>query len=328
MPPRPLSWPIERRESKDRIIQGRSRAIFLLHQLPQFHRIDVYADGAIKYGIGTYGYDLGSFLKAADRGSISASLRHGQTLLFEERLSGLGSCEVDEFRPLTKTDDLIVWVKATIEELNPGATDLLDFHGQEYEDIDPRNPGIRRLRTVIAASAQFLRYDGTGNKILGRPLRAVIRDNAEWRVTDWMIYADGASQLGPTGPLVGFRDVVADVLAGRVASSVPEGQWINMDGLGLLKPKNVSWWISPGGLVAEAEDILARLQGGDGVVSTCLKALRSCMASPSPETRESLRASYDLVPTHMREPCLGRDEQAVRSLLGLSPVSHTDNYYS
>jgi hypothetical protein len=325
--PGPPSWSIERRDSKG-VLRGRSRAIFLRHQLPQFLRLDVYSDGLIKYGIGTWGYDFGSFVKAAHRGDIVTSLRDNDALLFEERLSGLGSCQVDEFRPLTTTDDLIVWVRGTIEELNPGATDLLDFKGVEYEDIDPRHPGIRRFRTAYAAPGQFVRYDEAGQKIVGRPYRVVVGENGDWLITDWIIYADGASQLGPTGAIVSFRDVVAHAHAGRVTSSVPDGQWINMDGLGLLKPKNASWRISPDGLVAEAEDILARVQGKDGVVSFCVGALQSHIRSPSSETLDLLREAYDLIPAHMREPCLGRDEHSVRSLLGLPPVEHTDNDYT
>jgi hypothetical protein len=325
--PQQLSWSIERHERKA-TLRGRSRAIFLRHQLPQFHRIDVYSDGLIKYGIGTQGYDFGSFVKAVHRGAVSTSLGKNDILLFEERLYGLGSCQVDEFRPLTTPDDLIGWGRDTIDELNPDATDLLDFKGVEYEDADPRHKGERRFRTVYAAGAQFVRYDDAGDITRGEPYRVVVHENGEWRIADWMIYADGSSQLGPTGAVVRFRDIVAHVRAGRVTSSVPDGQWINMDGLGLLKPKRASWWVSPDGLVAEAEDILARVQGQEGVVSRCLKALRAHMGNPSAQTLDALRAAYDVIPTHMREPCLGRDEHAVRSALGLPRVDHTDNDYN
>jgi hypothetical protein len=327
LPPQPLSWPIERRDSKG-AIRGRSRAIFLHHQLPHFARIDVYSDGLIKYGDGLNGYDFGSFANATHRGDISTFLRTDAALLFEARLSGLGTCQVDDFNSLVTADDLIAWTRTTIDELNPGATDLLDFEGVEYEDIDPRQPGIRRFRTVLAAWADYVRYDEASRKITGKPYRVVVHENGEWLITDWMIYADGASQLGPTGAIVNFRDVVAYARAGRVTSSVPDGQWINMDGLGLLKPKNASWWISPDGLICEAEDILARLQGKEGIVSFCLRALRSHVENPSPESLDFLREAYDLIPTHMREPELGRDEHSIRSKLGLPPVSHTDNDYS
>ena len=75
-----------------------------------------------------------------------------------------------------------------------------------------------------------------------------------------------------------------------------------LDGIGLLKPKNASWWISPDGLIAEAEDILARVQGKERVVSFCLRALRSEVE----KLLNVLREAYALIPAYMREPCLGR----------------------
>jgi hypothetical protein len=80
-----------------------------------------------------------------------------------------------------------------------------------------------------------------------------------------------------------------------------------MDGLGLLKPKKASWWISPNGLIAEAEDILARLQGEEGSVSCCRRALRSHLDDPTPASLGGLREAYGRIPAHMREAGLARD---------------------
>lgn len=326
MPTQPVNWSISRLDSKG-TVRGRSRAIILHHGgIPQLARIDVYSDGLVKYGDGSNAYDFGSFVKAVHRGDINALLGYDVWVHFESRLSGLGSCQVDEFRSLVTTDELIAWTRTTIDELNPCATGLLDFGGVEYEDIDPRHPNERRFRSVFATSAQYGKYDEAGRKIAGQPYRVVVHENREWLITDWMIYADGTSQLGAAGTTVSFRDVVAYARAGRVTSSVPDGQWINMDGLGLLKPKKASWWITPDGLIAEAEDILARLQGKEGCVSFCLRALRSHLENPSPGSLDVLREVYDWIPAHMRETGLAQHENQIRLLLGLPRVSHTDNY--
>jgi hypothetical protein len=204
--------------------------------------------------------------------------------------------------------------------------ELLDFGGAEYEDVDPRYPNLRRFRTVIATCAQYAKYDATDENIKGQPYRVAVHENGEWRVTDWMIYADGTSQLGPAGAIVSFRDIVAYASAGMVTSSAPEGQWINMEGLGLLKPKKAFWRISPDGLIAEAADILAKLQGKVGCLPYCLGTLRSYLENPSRESLDVLREAYGRIPTHMRETGLAIREHQIRILLGLPPAAHTDNY--
>ena len=227
---------------------------------------------------------------------------------------------VDEFRPLVTSADLIDWTRTTIDELNPCGAELLDFGGVEFEDADPRHPGIRQHRTVVAGSAQYVKYDEVGREIKGQPYRVVIRDDRDWSITDCAIFADGTAQLGPMGAIVNFRDVVAFARAGRVTSSVPDGQWVNIDGLGLLRPQSGDWWISQEGLIVEAEDILARLQGKEGCVAFCLSALRYHLQNTSPGSLDVLREAYDWVPVHMRETGLREDEHHIPRLLGLPPV--------
>ena len=220
------------------------------------------------------------------------------------------------------SDDLIDWTRATIDELNPSATALLDFGGVEFKDADPRHPLTKIHRAVVGGSARYAKYDEAGREIKGQPYRVIIREERDWSITDWMIYADGTAQLGPMGAVVDFRDVVELGRAGRVTSSVPDGQWVNIDGLGLLRPKSADWWISQEGLIAEAEDILARLQGKEGCVASCLSALRHHLENTSPGSLDLLREAYDLVPAHLRETGLREPEHQIRLLLHLPAVSH------
>jgi hypothetical protein len=233
---------------------------------------------------------------------------------------------VEEFKPLVTSDELIDWTRNTIDELNPSGTDLLDFGGIEYLDSDPPNPGIRQHRSEYATSAHFVKYSESGRKIAGQPYRVVVHEDREWRVTDWMIYSDGTSQLGASGAVVGFHNVVEHARVGGVTSSVPDGQLIDMDGLGLLKPKKGSWWISSDGIIAEAEDILARLQGKQGVVSFCLSALKSHLDNPTPASLNLLQETYNWVPAHMRETGLAIHEHKIRLILGQPAVTHTDEH--
>jgi hypothetical protein len=310
--------------------RGRARTVFvLLGGYPQLARIAAYSDGLIQYGVGIHvgaieqGYDFGSFVSNVHRGTISAQPgNRGVSFLFEERLSGLGSCVVDEFRPLVASDDLIDWTRTTIDELNPCGADLLDFGGVEFEEGDHRHPGIRQHRTVAAGSAQWVKYDEAGREIRGRPYRVVIREDGGWSITDCAIFADGTAQLGPMGALVNFRDVVALARAGRVTSSVPDGQWVNIDGLGIFRVQSGEWWISQEGLIVEAEDILVMLQGKEGCVAFCLSALRYHLKNTSPASLDVLKEAYDWVPAHMREPGLGEHEHEIRRQLGLPSVNH------
>jgi hypothetical protein len=283
----------------------------------------------IQYGVGihlgatTRGYDFGSFVNTVHRGAIRTQPgNRGCTFLFEERLSGLGSCKVDEIKPLATSDELIDWVRATIDELNPSGAGLLDFGGVEFKESDPRHPGIKEHITVWAGSTQYVKYDEAGRETKGQPYRVVIREDQDWSITDCAIFADGTAQLGPTGAIVNFSEVVALARAGRVTSSMPDGQWANIDGLGILRVQSGSWWISQEGFIAEAEDILARLQGKEGCVAFALNSMRYHLKNPSPKSLDVLREAYDWVPTHMREPCLGEDEQQIRRLLGLPPANH------
>lgn len=310
--------------------RGRARTVFVvLGGYPQLARIAAYSDGVIHYGVGIHvraiarGYDFGSFVNKVHRGTISAQPgNRARSFLFEERLSGLGSCVVDEFRPLVTSDDLIDWTRTTIDELNPSGAGLLDFGGVEFKEPDPRHPGITEDRTVTTGSTRFVKYDEAGREIKGEPYRVVIREDRDWSVTDCAIFADGTAQLGPMGATIDFRDVVALARAGRVTSSVPDGQWVNIDGLGIFRVQSGKWWISQGGLIAEAEDILARLQGKEGCVAFCLSSLRDHLKNASPASLDVLREAYDWVPAHMREPVLGEQEQQIRGLLGLPPANH------
>ena len=340
LPPQQTNWPVTRSDPamyKGPILEvakgpfrGRARTMFLLHGgYPQLARIAAYSDGVIQYGVGihsgaiTPGYDFGSFVNAVHRGEVRTQLgNRSSTFLFEERLSGLGACTVDEFRPLVTSDDLIDWTRTTIDELNPCGAELLDFGGVEFKEPDPRHPGIREHRTVATGSTWYVKYDEAGHEIKGRPYRVVIREDRDWSVTDCAIFADGTAQLGPMGAIVNFREVVALARAGRVTSSVPDGQWVNIDGLGIFRVQSGDWWISQEGLIVEAEDILARLQGEEGCVAFCLSALRYHLKNTSPESLDVLREAYDWVPAHMREPGLGEHEHQIRRLLVLPPVDH------
>jgi hypothetical protein len=326
LPQQQTSWPIARGTEADpkATIRGRSRTIFLHYGgYPQLSRIAAYSDGLIQFGGIHNGFDFGGFVKAIHRGAISPLPGNsGTTFLFEDRLSGLGACVVDEFRPLLTSDDLIDWARSTIDEFNPSGTGLLDCGGIDYEPVDPRTPGIRQLRTVFSAAARYPKYDETGREIPGQPYRVAYLDDRDWSITDWMIYADGTAQLGPTGAIVDFRAVVELGRAGRVTSSVPDGQWMSLCGLGLLRPRSTYWRIGQQALLVEAEDILARLQGKEGCVDFCLRALRYHLENTSPESLDLLREAYDLVPAHLREIGLREPEHQIRRLLLLAAVDH------
>ena len=130
-------------------------------------------------------------------------------------------------------------IEATLQELNPSLTDLIEMHGDATE-------GRGKVRYTMLGSADDkpFRRSPDGSEVLGHALPVFVRQSDAWLLTQWFIFADGLAQLGCEGDLLPLDDAARMIIEGEVTTRVPDGSWITMDHLGRFQSKKGRWEIS------------------------------------------------------------------------------------
>ncbi len=269
---------------------GRAIPAFIHNLNYFFAAVEVYADGTI---------DCWGFL---DRSQFTTKVTTMPPVGSTIGIYNLGQAHVaatDWSLTPTRFHEII---EATLQELNPSLTDLIEMHGDATE-------GRGKVRYTMLGSADDkpFRRSPDGSEVLGHALPVFVRQSDAWLLTQWFIFADGLAQLGCEGDLLPLDDAARMIIEGEVTTRVPDGSWITMDHLGRFQSKKGRWEISLVERIREAYDELIILQGQPGSVRRCNAAYQSYKQDASEENREHLRAAYEAVPKHLRSLCGDQD---------------------
>jgi hypothetical protein len=212
-------------------------------------------------------------------------------------------------------EDLVAAAGLVVRALAEPGAPLLDLEGNDSELVDGQWHPKRSLGQV-----QVYRRTDEGTLVEGEPLQVFLLDGALATLAQWLIYADGTSQViglpADPRPLVPCEEVAARV--GRdLVTELPPHTVLALPGLGMFQlGPEPRFYIEPAERVREARDLLAQLRGAPSAGVECRAAFEryereeARPSSPDREdalmlAREALRAAYQAVPEHLRRYVLG-----------------------
>jgi hypothetical protein len=269
--------------------------------------IDTYADGAVD----CWGFvDLQLFRQKVASGWVATRPPREATI----SIFNLGQFKVTAAEPVLTPKQLTRQVEEAIRELNPEGDGLLDMGGEEVEIRD----GRRYAKLGMAEKKPFRLADG-GREILGDEMPVFLKEGQKYRLTRWFVYGDGRAQVG-FGPVTAPIEAVAALFeSGRLTTSVPAGEWVEIDGLGRFRAGESFWYVEAAERVREAQTLIESSNGGPGAIRRCVEQHRAYEAAPSEQQREALRLAYEAVPKHLRLFCGDMDSKdwPIRRILGL-----------
>lgn len=279
---------------------GRALPIFIRNGSYYYSHLGVYQDGSID----CWGFvDLDLFKNEKLRtGWVQTSAPDDASI----GIHNLGMFTVDEAQCTFTSQDLLQHVHKHIQRLNPSGEDLLDMQGTDVEDLD----GIRTSKMGLS-NARPLRKKGKKGKedVLAKALPIIAHEDFGLCLRHWLVYADGNSQISGSPTLYTF-DQITDLFAAQsLSTTVPDGQWLTIPGIGRFLSKTGFWSIDPAERIREARDELSRLQGNEGSISLCIQAHHDYQEEPNDETKEALRIAYEAVPEHLRIYCGDMDSK-------------------
>jgi hypothetical protein len=289
-------WNIVRTKPR-RKTYGRALPAFIHNGDYFLATVAAYADGAID----CWGFvDLALFEEKVKAGWVVTRAPARARL----SIHNLGHARVGEGRWEMSAADLVEQVRQVIRELNPEGRGLIDMEG---DDTEIRS-GIRYAKLGLA-NAKPYRMVGRGKETRGAEL-PVFRKAAEgYHLVRWFLYADGLSQLGPSGELLSTSEAAGMLARGLLATAVPDGSWVTIEGLGRFRTADGFWYVEPGEWACEADDLRTVLGGKPSAIQTCIERHTEYERKPTAARRAALRRAYEAVPQHLRRYCGDMDSK-------------------
>src|SRR5262245_629496 len=276
---------------------GRALPAFIHNGDYHLTTLDVYADGAVS----CWGFvDLPLFERKVASGWVATRPPVGATV----SVFNLGGARVAEARWTTSRRDVVRQVREVVRELNPEGRGLIDMEG---DDTEIRN-GVRYAKLGLANEKPY-RKRGRGAVVLGAEVPVFLKAEDGYRLERWFVYADGQSQLGYGADLLPVEEAACLFGHGQLATAVPDGAWVTIDGLGRFRAAEGYWHVKARERVREGYDLLDKLGGQPGSIRRCIELHAEYEREPSAEWRAALRRAYEAVPEHLRRYCGDMDSK-------------------
>lgn len=169
-----------------------------------------------------------------------------------------------------------------------------------FSDKKPYRPNESGNQEILASSFPILRFD----------LKTV-------ELTRLFLFSDGKVKIGTDGASFPLEQLRGKYDSREISNSTPAGSSVIVPGLGRFETTHEFGSVSVDDRILQLEDRLSEMNGQKSVVTRCREAFREYEQGPSREKRESLRAVYERVPTHLRCYCGDMDtkDSAIRRVL-------------
>src|SRR5215510_11775565 len=211
------SWAI-RRTRPVGLTLGTAIPVFIDNMQYHLTTVDAYADGAID----AWGFlDLPLFRKKVRSGWVATAPPAGSRL----SVFNLGLATVSDCNWLLTPPDVAASVESEIAILNTDGKDLLDLHGSDVElrsKVSYAKLGLSDKKPVVPGNSA----------VVGEHVPIFRRDNDSFHLDQWFVFADGTSRIGTKEPLQDLDVVLQRISSGELATKVPDGSLIRLDGLG------------------------------------------------------------------------------------------------
>jgi hypothetical protein len=289
-----VEWGVVRTKPIGRT-HGIELPVFIDNFAHHYTTVRVYSDGLIDCWFFLGCVDLSFVRRKIEEGWIVTQAPAGAMVSF----ANLGWATVGNCNWQYTTTDFVKRVEKAIETLNPIRRGLVDMNGEDVEIRD----GIRYKKFGFANGRPYF-TDADKNEVLGASMPVFVAVGSETYLSRWFVYADGSSRIGPRSVLSSVDEIAERLVGGDLATSVPNGAWINIEGVGRFRAQKGVWVVKPGERAREALDKLEVLRGGIGSFQHCWNRFLEYQSAPCMEAREVLRQAYESVPEHLR-PDLG-----------------------
>ena len=244
--PSPCMWPI-RRTKPIGMRDGFAIPIFI-HNL-QYHltTVDAYSDGAIN----VWGFvDRSLFEGKLRSGWVWPQPPDGATI----SIHNLGSCVCRDGEWFRDKTDIRDTVHEAIRLNNPTMIQLLNLGGSDTEMRD----GVQCSKPGLADDHP-IRRSADGSAVPGREVPVFTRAGGKHILTRAFVFADGTARIGATGPLTTVDGVLKDLDSGKLATAIPNGVRLDVEGLGSFTPQDGSWFMKAPERVRELQILVAQL---------------------------------------------------------------------
>lgn len=141
-----------------------------------------------------------------------------------------------------------------------------------------------------------------GKEIPGLFHHAFIHNGGTYFLTEIKVYQDSMIDCWGLVTLEGFQEKVKQ---GWVVTSLPEGAEVSVSFLVRLKAMSVHAWIKEAEFIKEVIDDIELLNDRPTSDVRCLKAYENFQQTPTEETRQTLKETYEAMPEHNRRYVLG-----------------------
>ncbi len=275
-------------------VKGLALPIFIHNGTYFLDTLDIYADGVAD----AWGLVLVDSLQAKlDSGWITTAPPVGGKISIHD-LGGGTLSAVEWSLPVA---EIVSTVQALYQGLHADNPNVLDLDARRRLlaaewGISESQVGLSRLRSTYGV----YRVSDTGEEIAGATLPLFWSAPDGIALTECFVYADGRASIGYKGELRSIDEVRAFFDTDRIRTSVNDGVWITVPGLGRFQVTKGHWYVEKDELWKNILNTLNVLRGEPDVIDVCYQAFVAYQKEPTAENREILRAAYEAVPEHHR----------------------------
>jgi hypothetical protein len=252
--------------------------VFIRNVQYHYSPLTVYADGLIDcWGC----VDLNLFRQKVKQGWVATQAPKGAAI----SIFNLGMAEVASAEWQYTPAEFAKEIERAVETLNPERKGLVDMKGEE---VEIRN-GVRHAKFGLTDGKPYYLDPSNDAEILGDSMPVFVRMGSEIHLSHWFVYADGSGQIGPASVRSSANEIANRFDGGDLATTVPDGEFVTIEGLGRFQAKNGGWHVHAKQRVREAMDKIAILRGETGSIKNCLNPhflfellVSGCMIEPTP----------------------------------------------
>jgi hypothetical protein len=275
-------------------VKGLALPIFIHNGSYFLTTLDIYADGVAE----CWGLVRISELQAkVDRGWITTDAPTGGQISVHDLGGGtLSAVEWD-----TPTTAIVPTAEALYQRLHAETPAVFDMDERRRQlaaewKIPETQVGLSRLRSTYSV----YRVGDNGEDIDGATLPMFWYGPEGITLTECFVYADGRASVGHDGALHSMEELRGLFDQGQIRTSVEDGVWVTVAGLGRFQVTDGYWYVEPEELWKNILNCLNVMRGGPDAVEVCYQAFVAYQNDPTDANREILRAAYEAVPEHHR----------------------------
>lgn len=275
-------------------VKGLALPIFIHNSTYFLDTLDIYADGVAEcWGL----VRIDDLQAKVDRGWITTQPPVGGQISIHDLGGGtLSAVEWD-----MPNEKLVPTAQALYEQLHADHPNVFDMDERRRQlaaewNIPESQVGLSRMRQ----NKGVYRRGEDGAEIAGATFPLFWSTPSGIYLTDCFVYTDGLLSVTSGTRLYTVDEFRSIFEADYVRTSVEDGTWVKLHGLGRFQVTDGYWYVEKEELWKNILNGLNVLRGEPDLIDVCYQAFVAYQKDPSDANREALRTAYEAVPEHHR----------------------------